>query len=188
MAMPAESPTYWTKTAVQALPDDGQRYELAWGELLVTPAPTPRHEKVLMRLLEALFPYVREHALGQVYCSKAELSWGDDTRFQPDIMIVPPEEADSTTWDEVRHPLLLVEVLSPSSTRYDRFAKRRAYQEAGVPLYWIVDPAAAQVEVWTPALTFPVFERERLTWAPAGASVPFSLELPRVFGGAAPAS
>ena len=74
MPMPAESPTYWSKAAVQALPDDGQHYELASGELLVTPAPSPRHERVLGQLLKALFPYVRAHRLGRVFFSKAELS------------------------------------------------------------------------------------------------------------------
>ena len=180
--MPAESPTYWTKAAVQALPDDGQRYELVWGELLVTPAPSPRHERVLMDLLEALLPYVRRHGLGRVYSSKAELSWGDDTRFQPDIMVVPPDEAHATRWEDVQHPTLVVEILSPSSTRYDRFPKRRAYQEAGVPLYWVVDPEGQQVEVWMPSLTFPVIERDRVTWNPAGASSPLLVDLALLFG------
>lgn len=181
MAMPAESPTYWTKAAVQALPDDGQRYELAWGELLVTPAPAPRHERILARLLEVLFPYVRKHGLGQVFFSKAELSWGDDTRFQPDIMVVPPAEAHATRWEDVQHPTLVVEILSPSSTRYDRFTKRHANQYGGVPAYWVVDPDLRLVEVWEPASQAPLVERERVTWAPPGAAAPLHLELRTIF-------
>ena len=53
------------------------------------------------------------------------------------------------------------------TTRYDRFTKRRLYQEVGVPLYWVVDPDARQVEVWTPESTAPLLEREKLTWSPA---------------------
>ena len=184
MAMPAESPTYWTKAAVQALPDDGQRYELAWGELLVTPAPSPRHERVLGQLLEALLPYVRAHRLGRVYFSKAELSWGDDTRFQPDIMVVPPAEAHATRWEDVQHPSLVIEILSPSSTRYDRFTKRHAYQHGGVPAYWVVDPDRRLVEVWGPADQAPRVEREQVTWAPPGATAPLCLDLTTVFDSA----
>lgn len=184
MGMPAESPTYWTKAAVQALPDDGQRYELAWGELLVTPAPSPRHERVLMDLLEALLPYVRRHGLGRVYSSKAELSWGDDTRFQPDVMVVPPAEASAARWEDVQHPSLVIEILSPSSTRYDRFTKRHAYQDGGVPMYWVVDPDKRLVEVWGPADQVPRVERERVTWAPSGAGSALVLDLPALFASA----
>ncbi|MBK7925483.1 MAG: Uma2 family endonuclease [Gemmatimonadetes bacterium] len=55
----------------------------------------------------------------------------------------------------MQHLLLVIEVLSPSTARADRFTKRRRYQEARVPLYWIVDPERAQVEVWTPDAVLP---------------------------------
>jgi hypothetical protein len=45
---------------------------------------------------------------------------------------------------------LVVEVLSPTTARAHRFTKRRLYQEEGIPTYWIVDPDAHFVEVWTP--------------------------------------
>ncbi len=79
------------------------------------------------------------------------------------------------------HLLLVAEVLSPSSTRFDRFVKRRRYQEAGVPVYWIIDGDEGAVEVWTPADAFPVFERERLAWHPAGATRAFTLEIEQLF-------
>ena len=81
----------------------------------------------------------------------------------------------------MRDLLLVAEVLSPSSARYDRFNKRRRYQDADVPIYWIVDPDELQAEVWTPADSFPRFERERLTWHPGGAAEPFTLSLAELF-------
>ena len=84
-------------------------------------------------------------------------------------------------WSRVRDLLLVAEVLSPSSARHDRFIKRRRYQEAGVPLYWIVDGDARRVEVWTPADRFPAFEEDRLVWHPAGAGEPFTVELSDLF-------
>ena len=84
-------------------------------------------------------------------------------------------------WSRVRDLLLVAEVLSPSSAQYDRFIKRRRYQEAGVPLYWIVDPDERRGEVWTPADSFPAFEDARLVWRPAGAGEPFTVELSDLF-------
>ena len=72
-------------------------------------------------------------------------------------------------------------MLSPSSTRADRFTKRRLYQEVGVPVYWAVDADEKHVEVWTPEATFPTVQRERVTWQPAGAHAPFVLELSELF-------
>src|SRR2546427_82232 len=69
----------------------------------------------------------------------------------------------------------------PTTARADRFTKRRRYQEARVPLYWVVDGADHRVEVWTPDAEFPAVERERLVWRPAGAGQPFTLELADLF-------
>jgi Uma2 family endonuclease len=71
--------------------------------------------------------------------------------------------------------------LSPASARHDRFLKRRRYQEARVPLYWILDADERQVEVWTPSDSFPQFERERLVWHPSQAEEPFALTLAELF-------
>jgi Uma2 family endonuclease len=85
---------------------------------------------------------------------------------QPDLFVVTPDEARTFDWSRMQDLLLAIEVLSPSTTRYDRFTKRRLYQEVGIPLYWVVDPDARAVEVWTPAATFPQVEREQIPWKP----------------------
>jgi Uma2 family endonuclease len=72
-------------------------------------------------------------------------------------------------------------VLSPSSHRADRFAKRRWYQEAGVPRYWVVDADTHAIEVWTPEVHFPTIERERLVWQPPHATTAFELPLVELF-------
>jgi Uma2 family endonuclease len=63
----------------------------------------------------------------------------------------------------------------------NRFIKHRRYQEAGIPLYWIVDADERQVEIWTPDDSFPRFEREQVVWHPSGAAEPFSLSLAELF-------
>jgi Uma2 family endonuclease len=175
------APVYYTADMVRALPDDGNRYETVHGELLVTPAPRPLHQIVLERVRGALWAYLERHPVGLLLSSPADLSWGPDILVQPDLFVVDMEEARALTWARMQTLLLAVEVLSPSTARYDRFTKRRLYQEVGVARYWIVDPEARSVEVWTPDDTFPATEDARLTWHPAGATKPFVLELAKTF-------
>lgn len=179
--MSMAAPIYYTADMVRAFPEDGNKYEVVYGELLVTPAPRPWHEEVWARLFEALREYVRTEPVGHVFGSRSDISWGPDTLVSPDILVVPLAEARTLKWAHMQHLLLVVEVLSPASKRGDRFAKRRLYQEQGIPLYWIVDGEDRMVEVWTPAMTFPRVERERLAWHPAGATRPFNLELSELF-------
>jgi len=175
------APTYYTAEMVRRLPDDGNRYEVVYGELLVTPSPRLLHQLVVQRLVAALDGYLRAQRVGQVLASPADISWTEDVLVQPDVFVVDIEEARTLDWKRVRHLLLAVEVLSPSSTRADRFTKRRLYQAEGVPAYWVVDVDARAVEAWTPEATFPAVELQRVTWLPAGAREPFVLELSELF-------
>ena len=175
------APTYWTADMVRQLPDDGNRYEVVNGELLVTPAPRLDHQLVVSRLLLALGNYLAHEPVGIVLTSPADISWGRDVLVQPDVFVVPREEATHGDWARLRTLLLVIEVLSPSTARADRFTKRHRYQEAGVPLYWIVDGAEQRVEVWTPESDLPAMETEQLAWRPAGAGQPFTLALAEVF-------
>ena len=175
------APAYWTADMVRALPDDGNRYEVVYGELLVTPAPRPWHEVLVARLITRLNQYLEQESVGIALGSRADISWDEASLVQPDVFVVNLAEARTLEWVRIRSLLLVAEVLSPSSVKSDRFLKRRRYQEAGVPLYWIVDGDERQVEVWTPGARFPVFERDRLSWHPDGAGSPFVLELADLF-------
>ena len=173
--------TYYTADMVRALPDDGNRYEVVHGELLVTPSPRLLHQLVLQRLQLGLGNYLEREQAGLLLASPADISWGPDILVQPDLFVVEISEARTMDWSRLKTLLLAVEVLSPSSVRADRFTKRRLYQEHGVGTYWVVDADAQLVEVWTPEAIFPVFERERLTWHPAGARSAFSLAVEELF-------
>ena len=176
------APIYWTADMVRQLPDDGNRYEVVYGELLVTPAPRLSHQLMVSRLFHALAEYLAGEPVGIVLTSPADISWGrDDVLVQPDLFVVPVDEVRTGDWSRLRSLRLAIEVLSPSTTRADRFTKRRRYQEARLPAYWVVDGADQSVEVWTPDAEFPVVERQRLGWHPAGAGQPFTLELAELF-------
>jgi Uma2 family endonuclease len=175
------APIYYTADMVRALPDDGNRYEVVYGELLVTPSPRLWHQVLVQRLSLALGKYLEREPVGSLLESPADISWGQDVLVQPDVFVVPLDEIRTLTWSRIQTLLLVTEVLSPSTTRADRFVKRLRYREAGVPRYWVVDGDAHSVEVWTPADDFPRVERELLVWHPAGAREPFTLALEELF-------
>lgn len=179
MAMPAALDRYYTRQEVLAFPDDGNRYELVHGELLVSPSPRLTHQLVVGNLYAALREYVCKNGLGYALLSPADISFGgrDDVLVQPDVFVVGAGYRGAQEWEEIRSLALVAEVLSPSTARFDRFTKRRLYQEMQVPVYWIVDPGTRQVEVWTPGAIAPAIEAERVTWHPEGAPEPLELTL-----------
>jgi len=175
------APVYYTADMVRALPADGNRYEVVHGELLVTPAPRLWHQEIAGRLYVAVRAYLDVERVGHLLAAPADISWGEDVLVQPDLFVAPLHQVRTLDWARVKDLLLVIEVLSPSSVRGDRFAKRRLYQEREIPAYWVVDGDERLVEVWTPEARFPVVERERLTWHPAGAGHPFTLALAELF-------
>ncbi len=178
---PASRP-YWTLEDFHALPEDGYRYELAHLELLVTTDWTLLHQRIFTNLLVALGNWLKAHPLGQCYFAPAPLTHGTDTLLKPDLFVVPPEDPPTEEWPPLSTLLLVIEISSPETLRADRFPKRRIYQEAAIPLYWLVHPDTQQVEVWTPTDHFPRVETERLTWHPAGAAEPCIIEYAALFG------
>jgi Uma2 family endonuclease len=169
----------WTLEDLHALPDDSIKYELVHGELLVTPAPTTNHETIAARIARALEPYVVAHDLGYVYRPRAVIQH-DGSQVEPDLMVRTPGDAN-ISWAAMSIPILVVEILSPSTSRHDREAKRRFYFEIGVADYWIVDPATRAV---TPVQRgqADVVTGAQLTWQPAGATAPFVVQVSAIFG------
>lgn len=181
MGMPA-TPSYHTADMVRDLMQDDRvwpRYETVHGELLVTPAPRMWHQEVAFRLTGRLRDYLdrQPRAGGHAFMSPADISWGPDSLVQPDVFVVPLDQARGLEWRRISRLLLAAEILSPSSVRADRFTKRRLYQEQGVPLYWIIDSDEHIAEVWTPDAIAPVIERVVLHWHPPGAEEALSLML-----------
>jgi Uma2 family endonuclease len=174
--------THWTREAVLALPDDSNRYELIGGELVVTPAPSGRHQVALMTLYDRLRPLVTAAGLGGVLVSPADIALGEDEVLQPDLFVYRTATGRPLgTWSDISELLLVAEILSPSSARYDRDMKRRRYQRAGVPEYWIVDLDGRVVERWHPEESRPEVLSGRLRWSPAD-GIELDLDLATFFG------
>jgi Uma2 family endonuclease len=106
-----------------------------------------------------------------------------DGGVQPDLFVVPLVGGRPPRhFDAVRHLLLVVEVLSPSSGRADRVVKRTLYRDEHVDEYWIVDLDSRTIERSTPSLARPEILDARLEWLPTGAASPLAVDLTKYFG------
>jgi Uma2 family endonuclease len=175
--------TEWTAERVYALPEDGKRYEVLDGELVVTPAPSWGHQDVVAVLLSRLNDYVRAHGIGHARPSPADIEFSSRRLVQPDLFVVPPtaDGKRAASWSEIRKLLLAVEVLSPTTARHDRGKKRAIYQSEGVAEYWIVDVDARCVERWRPDDERPEVVHGSLAWQPDPALAPLILDLEAMF-------
>lgn len=122
--------------------DDGLRYELIEGTLIVSPSPTLLHQRAVMRityLLAGACPPGLEVLPGPV-----DVVLGPATMVAPDAVLARTADVGAKRFDDAL-PLLVVEVISPSSRLIDPNTKRAAYQASGVEGYWIVDPIEPSV-------------------------------------------
>ena len=185
MSMPAVRHGIWTPEEVDRLVDEREgrspRYELVDGELLVTPAPTGRHERIVAELFALLREYVMANRLGEVRFGRARIT--ADSRFEPDLFVVPSVDGKRPRIDDsaIIGVSLVLEVLSPSSLRHDRFTKRRFFQRHGVPVYWIVDPDGESIEIWRPGDERPEVRDDVATWLPETATSGFTLDIKQFF-------
>ncbi len=130
--------------------DDGNRYEIIAGVLYVSTAPSFFHGYIVGEIYATLREQLMRTGDAHVHLSPVGVYLTADDRVQPDILVIRREDMD-TIHDKRIHgaPALVVEVLSPSNTRYDTGIKLAAYARAGVPEYWIVRPAERDVLLYS---------------------------------------
>ena len=134
----------YTRADLDDMPDDGRRYEILDGMLLVSACPSLVHQVVLGNL-HLLLRQACPPAL-HVLFAPFSVVLAEDTVLEPDLLVAP--RAQFTAKDLPGAPLLAVEVLSPSTRRYDRTLKLDRYREAGLQAYWLVDPLEPAVQVF----------------------------------------
>lgn len=144
------SATKLTWRDAQTMPEDGNRYEVIGGELLVSPPPKLTHQWVVTRLLAALEDLLVKPGLGYVFPAPVGVEFPDtDEGVQPDLVFVRAERLNILREDAIQGaPDLVIEILSPSTARRDRTVKLEFYRRRGIAEYWIVDLEAKQVELW----------------------------------------
>lgn len=131
-----------------ALPE-GTACQLIAGELVMSPAPIPLHQAVILELSIQMALFVKKEKAGRVFTSPIDVRLNERSIFQPDILFISKEKANLIGERMIEGPPdLVAEVLSPSSAYHDLRTKFRAYEQAGVQEYWIVDPERKSVEVF----------------------------------------
>ena len=179
MEMALTVPQY-TVADLELLPDDGNRYEVLVGTLLVTPSPGSAHQGIAARL-SALFA---SHILGRrlVLFSPGVVTLPPLTQLEPDLLVVPPRFAPGTPWVEITEHWLAVEIVSRSSRVYDREFKRDAYRALGVHEVWLVDVRDRSIELCTRGGgDVGRVVRDALTWSAPTGDVSVRVELADLF-------
>jgi Uma2 family endonuclease len=142
--------TYWEFREMEFDDDDPFQYELLDGELVKKSAPSPWHQRLSGNLYFTIRQHVAEKKLGEVFYSPIDVFLNDYNAPQPDLVFVSEAKKNIITHDGILGvPDLVVEIISPSSIRRDRFNKRNIYERFAIPEYWIADPQNQEIEVYT---------------------------------------
>jgi len=116
----------------------------------VTPSPTQRHQRILGNLYYFIRQHLETHSVGEAFLSPLDMVLSDHDVVVPDLLFVSKERAHVMTKQNLQGAAdLVIEILSPSTRRLDRGVKRALYERMGVNEYWLVDPNADVVEVFS---------------------------------------
>ncbi len=180
MGMAVSIPLY-TVDDLDHFPDDGNRYELLEGVLLVTPAPNQRHQIIAARIIARLAVGVGSDELARVV-GPGVVPRLPRTQLEPDVLVYPARFPGSAPWTVVTEHWLAVEIFSPSSKIYDRDFKRGAYLTLGVQEVWLVDADERAIEVSRVDGVVETYS-DRLQWTIPGTDRIVAIELDALFDG-----
>jgi Uma2 family endonuclease len=173
-------PSY-TVDDLENFPDDGNRYELLDGVLLVTPAPRAVHQLVASRIQTELALSLQKPGHAHVVGPGAVVR-KPKTQLQPDILVYPSRFSPKVEWPKISGHWLAVEVFSRSSRVYDREFKRDAYFKLGVEQVWLVDWRDMFVEVCDGIGEWRRVD-DRIDWRVPHVDVTVRIELAEIFAG-----
>lgn len=146
----AIAPRKLTYDDYAALPDDGKRYQLIDGVLVLTPSGTPFHQDLVGRLHLELGLYLRQHpGTGKVYVAPLDVVLDPHQVLQPDVLFIAGDRQGIVGPRYIAAaPDLAIEVLSPTTARLDLGRKRELYEQFGVREFWAVHQSRPLVEVF----------------------------------------
>ena len=139
----------WTYEAYAALTADGECYEIVQGVLVMSPSFEDIHQDVIGEICAYLREQIKVKRLGRVFPAPFDVVLAPQEVYQPDVVVVLNQHLERVkTQGVMGAPDLVVEVISPSSKLYDRVNKHMAYEQAGIPEYWLVNPHQKTVELF----------------------------------------
>ena len=129
-------------------PDDGKRYEVLEGDLIVSPSPKVKHQEIVLRVTRLLDQADRAER-GRLLLAPMDVVLSHRDVVEPDLVFIAKDRLGIITEDNVQGaPDLVVEVISERSRKRDAITKRDLYERYGVPFYWLVDPEEETVRVF----------------------------------------
>lgn len=130
------------------LTEEGKRYELIDGDLLMTPAPNIEHQDISKKLLILLHDQLERKGMGKVFSAPADVVLSGTDVVQPDVLFISHTRRSIITKQNIQGaPDLVTEILSEGTEKRDMVLKRKLYHRAGVKEYWLVDPEKRTLEV-----------------------------------------
>jgi Uma2 family endonuclease len=130
-------------------PEGGPRYQLIDGELIPMATPEIFHQDILRNLAFILLTYLRLHPIGKLLFAPVAVMLTEINAFEPDLIFISNERKSIITKRGIDGaPDFIVEILSPSTARYDKGIKRSIYARTGVVELWLIDPVLRQVRVY----------------------------------------
>ena len=139
----------WTYDEMVAeLAETNLPVELWNGEIIMSPAPHPDHQEIVLNFAARLKEFVTQGKLGKVYVSPVDVVLTPHRTVQPDVLFVSTARLGIITSRINGVPDLAMEVISEGSWQRDRIQKKALYEQFGLPEYWIVDPDSRSIEVF----------------------------------------
>lgn len=131
------------------IPDDNLRHEIIDGHHFVTSSPVTNHQGISGNLSFILFQWVKAHQLGQVYTALIDVVLSKTDILVPDLIFISKSRLQIITEKNIQGaPDLIVEILSPSTSKRDLGIKKKTYEKFGVEHYWIADPVQKTVQTF----------------------------------------
>ena len=129
---------------------DDERYELIEGELVMTPSPIPKHQRISRELEFGIIKFVKANDLGEVFYAPCDVYLDNENVVQPDILFISKERLNIIGEKNIQGaPDLVIEIISESTAYRDLVQKKKLYAKFGVKEYWIVLPEEKSIEIYS---------------------------------------
>jgi Uma2 family endonuclease len=129
--------------------EEDSYYELIHGEIVKKSSPTPQHQRILLKLVRVVDTFVESNLLGTVFFAPIDVFLDNENAVIPDLIYISQARKSIITANGIAGaPDLIIEILSPSTAKYDRDSKMKTYKRNQIPEYWIIDPKAQSIEIY----------------------------------------
>jgi Uma2 family endonuclease len=151
-----------TRHDYEEMPAGPPYYQVIEGDLVMSPSPNIYHQAIAGRIYALLLQFLDKKPLGEVFVAPLDVFLSEINVYQPDVIFISNQRRSILTEHGLEGaPDLAVEVLSPSTARFDKGSKRKIYARTGVKELWLVDAEARLIHVYqlakdaeTPAATY----------------------------------